>query len=194
MRDEAGDAELLQAIGNADSAAFSILARRYARRCYGLAYRILGNREMAEDTVQEVMLKIWTKPFTWQPDRGAKFSTWLYRVVFNAAIDTHRRFNTAPATSLEKMKIEPAKHADDMTRDLTRVCAALNQAIAALPTHQRLAIILCRLEKMSYAEAGEILGVSAKAVDGYINRGVRTLKKDLGQRGMDVVEILKDEQ
>ena len=191
MRDEAGDAELLQAIGNADSAAFGALTRRYARRCYGLAYRVLRNREMAEDTVQEVMLKIWTKPFAWQPDRGAKFSTWLYRVVFNAAIDTYRRFHTAPSTSLEEMKTELPDTKIHEADDFTRICAALQQEIAELPIHQRLAIILCRLEGMSYAEAGDVLGVSAKAVDGYINRGVRTLKKDLGARGMDVEEILK---
>ena len=196
MRDEIGDAELLEAIGKADSAAFGILTRRYARKCYGLAYRLLGNREMAEDTVQEVFMKIWTKPFMWQPDRGAKFGTWLYRVVSNASVDTYRRYRSSSGTfypvSLDEMPIEPAAAEDELTKvHLRRVCDTLRAEIVKLPANQRLAIIFCRMEGKSYAEAADMIGTTPKAVDGYVNRGVRTLKKKMAAVNLNIEEILK---
>ena len=188
MRSEVGDAELMEAIGAANHRAFEELVKRYSLKAYRLSYRLLGEREMAEDVVQEVMLKIWLRPWMWRPTMGVKFSTWLYRVISNAAIDSYRRKKEMISISDE---VVPTVGGDVVAPDGDAAVRAVQQAINELPTNQRIAIILCRLERMSYEEMAQVLEVSIKAVDGYINRGIRNLKKRLQEKEIDIEKILK---
>src|SRR5829696_767810 len=71
-------------------AALSALYDRYSRTVYGVGLKILGNRTLAEELVQDVFLKAWRSAGTFDPSRGS-FSTWLYRVTRSAAIDLYRK-------------------------------------------------------------------------------------------------------
>lgn len=188
MKPEVGDAELMEAIGAANHRAFQELVHRYSRQGYRLCYRLLGEKEMAEDVVQEVMLKIWLRPWMWRADKGVKFSTWLYRVISNAAIDAYRRKrNTIPI----KDEVVPTVEGGVVAPDWDVATRVVRQAINDLPENQRLAIILSRLELMSYEEVAAVMQVTSKAVDGYINRGMRGLKKRLKEREIDIEGILR---
>ena len=81
------DEELMGRIRNGDRDAFSELVMRHTKKYYSLAYRMLSSREEAEDIVQESFLILWTNPASWDSGRQAKFTTWFYRVVWNACID-----------------------------------------------------------------------------------------------------------
>lgn len=188
--DGVGDPQLMEAIRAANHRAFQELMVRYSRKCYRLCYRILGDRQMAEDVVQETMLKLWLRPFMWQPDRGVKFSTWLYRVVSNGAIDSYRKNRSRMTMPIEEEYL-PAIEMNYSASDWERLGQIVKVAINSLPPKQRLAIILCRLEKMRHKEVAELMEVSPKAVEKYISRGIRGLKTRLKKRGINIEELLE---
>ena len=186
---EVGDTQLMEAIRAANHHAFRELVARYSRKCYGLCYRILGEREMAEDVVQETMLKLWQRPFMWQADRGVKFSTWLYRVVSNGAIDAYRKKKVL--VPLAEEEYLPAVETDYSESDWQKLTRVVRNAMDALPVNQKLAIILCRMEQMSHEQVGQLMEVSPKAVEGYIRRGLRGLKTGLKDKGINIEEVLR---
>jgi RNA polymerase sigma-70 factor, ECF subfamily len=88
---ELSDEQLMARLGGPElDAALSTLYDRYSRTVYGVGLKILGNRSLAEELVQDVFLKVWRSSHTFDPSR-ASFSTWLYRVTRSAAIDVHRK-------------------------------------------------------------------------------------------------------
>jgi RNA polymerase sigma-70 factor (ECF subfamily) len=89
--DELTDEECMTRLGGPEvEAALSALYDRYARTVYGVGLKILGNRSLAEDLVQEVFLKVWRSADTFDSSRGS-FSTWLYRVTRSCALDLYRK-------------------------------------------------------------------------------------------------------
>ena len=88
---ELSDEQLMARLGGPElEAALSTLYDRYSRTVYGVGLKILGERSLAEELVQDVFLKVWRSSHTFDPSR-ASFSTWLYRVTRSAAIDLHRK-------------------------------------------------------------------------------------------------------
>ena len=89
--DEPSDEQLVTNLdGPGVEAALSALYDRYSRTVFGVGLRILGDRSMAEELVQEVFLKVWRSSNTFDPTRGS-FSTWLYRVTRSVALDLYRK-------------------------------------------------------------------------------------------------------
>ena len=89
--DEPSDEQLVTNLdGPGVEAALSKLYDRYSRTVFGVGLRILGDRSMAEEMVQEVFLKVWRSSRTFNPSRGS-FSTWLYRVTRSVALDLYRK-------------------------------------------------------------------------------------------------------
>src|SRR5918912_4572761 len=89
--DEPSDEQLMTNLdGPGVEAALSKLYDRYSRTVFGVGLKILGNRSMAEELVQEVFLKVWRSSGTFDPARGS-FSTWLYRVTRSVALDLYRK-------------------------------------------------------------------------------------------------------
>lgn len=88
--DEPSDEQLMECVaGTGVEAALSTLYDRYSRTVFGVGLRLLGDRSLAEELVQEVFLKVWRSSHTFDPSRGS-FSTWLYRIMRNVAFDLHR--------------------------------------------------------------------------------------------------------
>ena len=89
--DEPSDEQLITNLdGPGVEAALSKLYDRYSRTVFGVGMKILGDRSMAEELVQEVFLKVWRSSGTFDPSR-ASFSTWLYRVTRSVALDLYRK-------------------------------------------------------------------------------------------------------
>jgi len=89
--DELSDEQLMNRLDGPEvEAALSTLYDRYSRTVYGVGLKILADRSLAEELVQDVFLKVWRSSGTFDPSR-ASFSTWLYRVTRSAAIDLHRK-------------------------------------------------------------------------------------------------------
>jgi RNA polymerase sigma-70 factor (ECF subfamily) len=76
--------------------AFVELVGRHAKRFYGVAYRLLFSKNDAEDAVQQAFLRLWERRSFWDSHKGAKFTTWFYRVVVNLCLDNKRRKKPMP--------------------------------------------------------------------------------------------------
>ena len=174
------DAELLQAIVRGDRGAFDRLSRRHLDRAYGVALRVTGSRADAEDVVQDVFLRLWTKPDAWRPGH-AQFSTWLYRVVVNRCLDFKRRPKGTDLDSVEEPQ-DPDANAEDSLLDAERA-RAIYGAVAQLPERQRTAITLTYTGGLRNAEAAEVMDISVKAFEALLVRAKRELRDHLAGQG-----------
>ena len=175
---EIADERLLVRIQNGDSRAFAILVDRHTQRFYATAMRTVGQPHMAEDIVQEAFLKLWQKPQSFDPSKGAKFTTWFTRVVTNLAIDVLRKQKPQAAPEVLDMIEDQGISADEALDQNTRA-QALERAIQALPDRQKIALNLCFYEGLSNKEAAEILGIGVKALESLLMRAKKTLKNEL---------------
>jgi RNA polymerase sigma-70 factor (ECF subfamily) len=175
-----GDAELLRAIAHGDRSAFDRLSRRHLDRAYGVALRMTGSRADAEDVVQDVFLRLWTKPDAWRPGQ-AQFSTWLYRVVVNRCLDLKRRPRSADLDSVEEPQ-DPDSNAEDTLLQAERN-RALGGAVARLPERQRAAVVLTYTAGLRNAEAAAAMDISVKAFEALLVRAKRELRDHLAGQG-----------
>ena len=94
---ELSDEELMRRVMEKDGEAYSEIVIRHTDRYYALSYRLLSEREGAQDIVQDSFLMLWNSPGKWDESKNAKFTTWFYRVVLNACLDQRKkaRFDTS---------------------------------------------------------------------------------------------------
>lgn len=175
-----GDADLLQAVARGDRGAFDQLSRRHLDRAYGVAMRMTGSRADAEDVVQDVFLRLWTKPDSWRPGQ-AQFSTWLYRVIVNRCLDLKRRPQGADLDSIEEPQHPDANAEDDLLEAERN--RALDDAVAKLPERQRAAIVLTYTAGLRNAEAASAMDISVKAFEALLVRAKRELRDHLAGQG-----------
>lgn len=173
------DADLMRQTADGDQRAFQKLMARHLSRTVRLASRIMGGTAAAEDVAQEAFIRVWKHAADWQdPEKsGAKFTTWLYRIVLNLCIDEKRRHRFAniddmPEPADEKQGAEQKMQQQEQGR---RVAAALEK----LPERQRAAFVLCFYEEYSNKEAADMLGISVGAVESLLVRSRRFLRDEL---------------
>ncbi len=159
-----------------DHGAFSVLVQRHTQRFYACAYRLCHNAELSEDVVQEAFIKLWQRPDAWDAGKGAKFTTWFYRVVSNQAIDALRKVKAGHSGSdaLESM----ADHNSDQHVDLelAQRQEQIERAISNLPERQKLALNLCFYEGLSNKEAADVMDVGVKALESLLMRAKAGLR------------------
>ena len=161
--------------------AFERLVQTYSAQVYGLFSRFVGVADEREDLVQELFLRVVRARQRYQPT--ARFSTWLYRIAFNLAVNRSER--TRNDASLEG---SPAGRdawdrpgAEDPAAGLERedVVRAVRSSIAALPESQRMALILAKYEELSFAEIAVVMDSSEKAIKSLIHRAREKLRERL---------------
>jgi RNA polymerase sigma-70 factor, ECF subfamily len=163
------DEALLAAHLRGDSRAFGELVARHERRIYGLCLRILGNREDAEDATQEAFLAALRKASSFR--RAAAFSTWLYRIAVNAATDQARRRGRARLTVLDPEDAGLAVAPGSELGEVVASAVAVQTALAQIPEEFRVAVVLCDLYRLPYADAAQILEVPVGTVKSRVFRG-----------------------
>jgi RNA polymerase sigma-70 factor (ECF subfamily) len=173
--DGPADHDLMARTAQGDGRAFAILARRHAPRALGLARRILGNDAMAEEIVQDALLRVWIHAPRWRPE--AAFRTWLYRIVTNLCLNAKRRPADAPLAAAG----DPADPTADAGAALERHerDRALAAAVDALPPRQRAAIALTYQEGLGNAEVAAVLDTSVSGVETLLVRARRALRTAL---------------
>lgn len=179
------DEELVALAGNGDRQAYRVLVERHGRRVLAMARRMTGNLAEAEDVAQEAFLRVWQHAGDWR-DRGAKFTTWLYRVVVNLCLDRRRRVPMAPLEEAgnpadERPNAEATVAADERARRVA-------EALAALPDRQRAALVLSYYEGMSNASAAAVLEISVEALESLLVRARRAIRAGLEKRGVMTAE------
>lgn len=172
---------LLTLFANGDREAALALTARLTPIVMAHAYRMLGNRDEAEDVAQDAMMRLWKIAGEWRQGE-AKVTTWLYRVVANLATDRLRkRKRGGPA--LEDVP-EPMDEAlgPAETLEARQRQAVLQEALAELPERQRQAVILRHIEGLGNPEIAAIMDISTEAVESLTARGKRALAARLDGR------------
>lgn len=164
----ASDADLVDAVRAGDERATTTLVTRHAPTVYAVALRICGDREDADDAAQLAMVKAWRS--LEQFDGMSAFSTWLYRITTNTAIDVVRRRRRTRVVDeavpdVASTASDPARRVVD--RDRLRVLAG---AVRDLPDDQRLCLVLREVAGASYPEIADELATTLPSVKSLIFR------------------------
>jgi RNA polymerase sigma-70 factor (ECF subfamily) len=174
--DGPSDHELMARAAKGDERAFRTLAERHAGAALRLARRILGNEAMAEDVVQDALLRVWTNAPRWRPE--AAFRTWLYRIVVNLCLNARRRAPDLPLDAAAQ--VADAGPTADEQLALDERDKQLAAAIDALPQRQRAAVVLTYQEGLGNADVAEVLDTSISSVEALLVRARRTLRDVFG--------------
>ena len=174
-RTELTDEELLEAITAGDDEALGALYDRFGRLAYGVAFRILRDRALAEDAVQEAFLAIWRSAGSYRAER-AKPSTWLLTLVHRRAVDLVRRENLRRAEPLEE---PPETPGDDVPEeaDLRARRETVQAALRQLPDDQREALELAYYGGYTQSELAERMGVPLGTVKSRMFAGLTRLRE-----------------
>ena len=178
--------ELISRSRAGDVEAFNLLVERYQRSAYNLALRMLGNTEAAEDATQDAFLSAYRAIGKF---RGGSFKAWILRITANSCHDKMRVSRRARVTSLDTLLEvsgelplgDDAESPEDyvLRRELGRF---LSEGLVYLPEDQRLAVILCDIQGLSYEEICQVTGSSLGTVKSRLNRGRARLRDFLLQR------------
>lgn len=185
---DAQDVAWMEAIkegGDGATAAFEALVEAHQVRVINLVAKMLGGDPTeAEDIAQQVFIRVWNSASRYEP--GAKFTTWLYTIVRNLVFNEFRRRKRHPAVSLEREESEPVLELPDAKAKTPQkhlldeeMFAAIEQAIAALPETQRMAVVLRRYQDVSYEEIAKILDTSVPSVKSLLFRARTELRERL---------------
>lgn len=174
---EDDDSALMLRVGCGDQRAFAALMDRHLVRTVRLAARLLGSEALADDVAQEAFVRVWRHAPTWQDSaaRGARFTTWLYKIVSNLVIDEKRKRVHVAIDDIAEPLDDAAPDGERVLIDRQRA-AAVRQALDQLPDRQKEAFVLCFYEEYSNRDAAAALDVSVKALEALLVRARRALR------------------
>ena len=185
---KSSDEELMRRTQNGDKQAFSLLYERYSSAVLSYLYRMLGNVEDVESIGQEVFLRAFRFAPTYRYPQ--KFSTWLFTITRNLAINHSRRRKRSPVRNITELNLEgvdisgdPYQVASRATDDLEKQeeIARVLRALDDLPTDQKEVIVLGVFQDMSYAQMEEITGTKAVTLRSRMFHGLKKLAALIGR-------------
>jgi RNA polymerase sigma-70 factor (ECF subfamily) len=173
------DSGVVAAFLAGDKRAFGELVERYQNRLLNFVYRTTGDRERAEDLVQETFIRVYRHLHRF--DQTKKFSTWIYTIASNLAKNELRNRSRNPLVLFQTIKRNwdadqrPLEWEDNTYRpdDLYRkrhLREMVDRAVSKLPEHHRIVFVLRELEGKTYEEISEITGVNLGTVKSRLNR------------------------
>jgi RNA polymerase sigma-70 factor (ECF subfamily) len=175
------DEELMELLIDGDPRAFEAVYDRHGKAAFSLAYRMVGDRNAAEDVVQEAFLSIWRSRVRYQRDRGS-VRTWILGIVHHRGIDGLRR-NTvhqkrrASAEGIEEWKEAPERtDAQAIQADEART---VRSALSTLPEQQGRVIQLAYFGGFTHTQIAEMLDLPVGTVKGRMRLGLEKLRRTL---------------
>lgn len=182
------DVILMQRVATGDDGAFRELFAKYSEAVLNFANRFVPSRDRAEELTQDAFLQIYRARARYQP--RARFTTFLYRVITNLCLNELRRFDYQG--KMEPLEGHPNEDGD-ATRELpdesipaaedhlagTETGGRIRAVLDRLPANQRMALLLSRVEGLSYVEVAECLETTESAVKSLIFRATQTLRGEL---------------
>ena len=185
------DVQLMLDVKSGDEASFELLLHRYRRPLVNFLYRMVRNREQAEDLAQEVFLRVYRARAEYVP--SAKFTTWLFRIATNLALNSVRdnRYQKLEDSIDAPVRID-SEEGDERPLDIAEQHPSIEQhlvedarvkmirhAIDKLPEKQRAAVLLHKYEELDYAEIAKILSCSERALKSLLFRAYEALRVEL---------------
>jgi len=180
------DVQLMLDVKAGDDVSFGLLLQKYRLPLVNFLYRMVRDAATAEDLAQEVFLRVYRARKQYSP--SAKFTTWLFRIATNLALNSvrdnrHRQMDVsldAPTEEDEPPVQVPARVMPIDEHMVERDRAQfIRRAIAALPEKQRVAVLLHKYEEMDYVEIAKILDCSESALKSLLFRAYETLRVQL---------------
>jgi RNA polymerase sigma-70 factor (ECF subfamily) len=182
------DAALMLRAKDGDLPAFEQLVEKYKQPVLNLMFRMLRDPSEAEDLAQAVFVRVFQSASRYEP--SAKFSTWIYTIARHVCLNEIRRRSRHPSLSIDSSQTDreeaaPFQFQDHKSFTPTQAIlhseleAKIQQALDQLPDKQRLALLLCRQEELSYEQIADVLGLSLSATKSLIHRARETLKLKL---------------
>jgi RNA polymerase sigma-70 factor (ECF subfamily) len=183
------DVQLMLRFQKGEVGAFQQLFQKYSSSVVNFAFHFLGNRARAEEIAQEVFLQVYRWQTKYEPK--AKFSTWLFKIAHNHCLNEVRKGEYR--VSIESIGPQEDADGDERERQLPdtkpskgedifaakQMAKRIEKILQRVPETQRTALMLSRLEGMSYQEVAEVLGVTEKAVKSLVFRATQSLKDGL---------------
>jgi RNA polymerase sigma-70 factor (ECF subfamily) len=183
------DIRLMLQVRDDEAGAFEELVQRYQHRLVGVMNHLVGNTEEAEDLAQEVFLRVYRARKKYRP--RSKFSTWLFTIANNLALNSLRARQRKPVVPLIAQDSGPlgprpaeqlvSDHGTGPVKRIEReeLAAQVRRALDSLNERQRMAVVLNKFEDMNYAEIAEVMGLTTKAVKSLLSRARMNLRAAL---------------
>lgn len=182
------DAQVMVRVAAGDDSAFDYLVQKYRRPIVSFMYRMTHNAATAEELAQEVFLRVYRSRASYSPD--AKFTTWLYRIATNLAVN-HAR-DTKYERPENQVSIDEPDEETGLTVDVVdgtlnaeqsilrrERLAAIKQHVMALPERQRMAVMMHKYQGMDYRQIADVLKLSESATKSLLFRAYETLREKL---------------
>jgi RNA polymerase sigma-70 factor (ECF subfamily) len=181
------DEDLISLVQTKDAEAFAVLYDRHGRVAYSLAYRMMGERQAAEDLVQEAFLKLWRSARSYRPERGS-VRTWLLSIVHNQGIDQLRsmasRRRMQDKVEASAPRFEPSEAFAQSWRNAQR--EQVREALKTLPQEQLKVLELAYFSGYTHVEIAELLDLPLGTVKGRMRLGLKKVKDYFDSQGMVV--------
>ncbi len=186
--EETTDAQVMLRVKAGDQSSFDYLVQKYRRPMISFMYRMARNTAAAEDLAQEVFLRVYRSRASYEA--SAKFTTWLYRIATNLAVN-HARDTRHERPEVTVSLDEPAEESGttlelpdgQLTAEQNLVrrerLMAIRSKVEALPEQQRLAVIMHKYQQMDYKQIAEVLKKSESATKSLLFRAYETLREQL---------------
>jgi RNA polymerase sigma-70 factor (ECF subfamily) len=184
----AADVDAMLRVKAGDESAFGFLVQKYRRPMVGFMYRFCHNPSAAEELAQEVFLRVYRSRTGYEP--SAKFTTWLYRIATNLAVNYAR--DTRHERPENTVRLDEPDQETGTTPDLPAEAlsaeeqivkrerlAAIRSKVNALPERQRIAVIMHKYQEMDYREIAGVLKLSESATKSLLFRAYETLRVQL---------------
>ena len=183
------DIRLMLRVRDDEPEAFASLVEHYQHRLVAVMNHLVGNAEEAEDLAQEVFLRVYRARKKYRP--RSKFSTWLFTIANNLALNSLRSRQRKPVVSLPVHDSGPLgpRPAEQLVHDRAggptqhlqqeELAAVVRRALDSLNERQRMAVVLNKFEDMNYAEIAEVMGLTTKAVKSLLSRARENLRTAL---------------
>ena len=186
--DPASDAAIMLRVAAGDEAGFNYLVEKYHRAMIHFLFRMVRNQAIAEELAQEVFLRVYRSRESYRAE--AKFTTWLYRIATNLAVNHARdtRHERAAQTLYLDAPDEETGTKPDVADEEPSVeqrllrderMAAIRKHVMALPERQRMAVLMHKYQGMDYRQIGEVLKLSESATKSLLFRAYQTLRDKL---------------
>ena len=187
-QESASDADIMKRAAAGDESAFNYLAEKYHRPIIHFLYRMVRNQAIAEEMAQEVFLRVYRSRESYRAE--AKFTTWLYRIATNLAVNHARDTKHERAVQNvyldapdEQTGTRPDVAGDELSAEQRLLreerMKAIRAQVRALPERQRMAVVLHKYQGIDYREIGQVLKLSEPAVKSLLFRAYQTLRETL---------------
>lgn len=186
--DPASDAAIMLRVAAGDEAAFNYLVGKFHRPMINFLYRMAHNQAVAEELAQDVFLRVYRARESYRAE--AKFTTWLYRIATNVAVNHARDTKHERAAQSVHLDVPDEETgttpeiADDEPNIEQRLLseermAAIRQQVMALPERQRMAVLMHKYQGLDYKQIGDVLKLSESATKSLLFRAYQTLREKL---------------